>query len=90
MQEIVDFIRQRGGQCGIIYARLRKTIDSLTNSLRDADIETSSFHAGLSNEARQRAQAEWMDESISVICATIAFGMVRMFMEDALFLRLLW
>eukprot|EP00884_Botryococcus_braunii_P022331 jgi/Botrbrau1/8782/Bobra.0330s0014.1 len=75
LKEIIDFIRDRNGECGIIYARLRKTIDSLTSTLRDADIDTSAYHAGLSSEARQRAQAEWKDESVSVICATIAFGM---------------
>lgn len=77
LQEILEFIKSRETQSGIIFARLRKTVDYLTNGLRDAEIETSPYHAGLSSEARQRAQSEWMDGSISVICATIAFGMVR-------------
>lgn len=77
LQEILEFIKSRGSQSGIIFARLRKTVDQLTNGLRDAEIETSPYHAGLSSEARQRAQSEWMEGSISVICATIAFGMVR-------------
>ena len=34
VQDLLSFLRQRAGQCGLIYARQRETCDSLTRSLR--------------------------------------------------------
>lgn len=33
-QDLLSFLRQRAGQCGLIYARQRETCDSLARSLR--------------------------------------------------------
>lgn len=33
-QDLLDFLRRRPGQCGIIYARQRETCDTLARSLR--------------------------------------------------------
>jgi superfamily II DNA/RNA helicase len=34
VQDLLEFLRQRPGQCGLIYARQRETCDSLARSLR--------------------------------------------------------
>jgi ATP-dependent DNA helicase RecQ len=75
VQDIIDFINMRPSESGIIYARLRKSCDLLTSRLRDADIEASAFHAGLSSDAKRLAQSSWMENAVNVMCATIAFGM---------------
>ena len=34
VQDLLEFLRQRAGQCGLIYARKRETCTSLAQSLR--------------------------------------------------------
>lgn len=46
VQDLVDFVKCRQGQCGIVYARLRATCDWLASALSDADIEAAAYHAG--------------------------------------------
>jgi len=60
---------------GIIYCLRRTDVDQLTTALKQVGYSAIAYHAGLSNEERQRAQEAFMNEQVDVVVATIAFGM---------------
>lgn len=53
LQHLVEFIKQRQGQCGIVYARLRATCDWLGTALGSCDLDVGVYHAG-KDAARRR------------------------------------
>ncbi|MEW5301248.1 MAG: hypothetical protein WDW38_009457 [Sanguina aurantia] len=75
VQDLVEFLTLHAGESGIIYARLRATCDWLTKHLSDLDLDVACYHAGKDSMARARVQREWSQGAISVVVATIAFGM---------------
>ena len=74
-QQIISFIRQRPQDSGIIYCLSRKSTESLASKLSQSGINAAYYHAGLSSESRMNVQDAFVKDEISVICATIAFGM---------------
>jgi len=60
---------------GIIYCTTRKQCDTLTLLLRKKRIPCCSYHAGLESTERARIQDAWKQNKISIVVATIAFGM---------------
>ena len=75
IKEIIQFIKKKSGQSGIIYAQARKTTEELAEALQVNDIKAAPYHAGLDAKTRARIQDDFLMEKIDVICATIAFGM---------------
>lgn len=75
LADLVAWMEARPGECGIIYARLRATCDWLGRELSNLDIEVGVYHAGKDSMQRARVQREWSEGSISVVVATVAFGM---------------
>jgi ATP-dependent DNA helicase RecQ len=75
LKEIVQFIKLKKGQSGIIYCLSRKGTEKMVADLSMHGIMATSYHAGMSAEARSKVQEEFINDNISVICATIAFGM---------------
>ncbi len=72
---ILSLVRERVGQAGIIYCLSRKKTEDLAGFLRDNGLRAEAYHAGLSNEERDRVQDAFRDDDVDVVCATIAFGM---------------
>lgn len=72
---IESFIEGHDNQAGIIYCMARKTTESLATDLQKLGIEAQPYHAGLSNDERNRIQNLFKMDQIQVICATVAFGM---------------
>lgn len=72
---IESFIEGHDNQAGIIYSMARKTTESLATDLQKLGIEAQPYHAGLSNDERNRIQNLFKMDQIQVICATVAFGM---------------
>ncbi len=62
---------------GIVYCRTRDSCSDLANKLSQTGKygTVKAYHAGLTNEKRTQIQHDWMNDSISMICATISFGM---------------
>jgi ATP-dependent DNA helicase RecQ len=60
---------------GIIYVRSRKRCREVSELLVENGISADYYHAGLSNEIRDRKQAAWSGGEKRVIVATNAFGM---------------
>ncbi len=72
---ITDFIAKRPNQCGIIYCMSRKTTEKVARYLQKNGVEAAVYHAGLSPLLRDKAQNDFINDKVQVVCATIAFGM---------------
>ena len=73
--QLVDLIRRRPGECGIVYAHSRRAVERLADRLRDDGVSVSAYHAGLDPAVRARTQEAFARDDVRVICATVAFGM---------------
>lgn len=62
-------------QTGIIYCHSKQLCEQTAAKLNTAGINASFYHAGMSTDDRFKVQRAWQQETIRVICATIAFGM---------------
>ncbi len=74
-QQIVDLLRHRPEDSGIIYCLARKTTEDLAARLRLDGVAAAPYHAGLEGAERARNQEAFLRDEVRVICATIAFGM---------------
>ena len=77
-QQLLAFLQEQRGHSGIVYARSRSRVDSLTSQLQAAGFEAVGYHAGM-EAARRSAALELFRSGGStgavVVVATIAFGM---------------
>ena len=73
--QILDFLRARPRESGIIYCQARKTAESMAAKLNADGITAAPYHAGLENADRSRNQESFLRDEVRVVCATIAFGM---------------
>ncbi len=73
--QLLDFVRGRRGEAGIVYARSRSRVERFAQALRDARLDAVAYHAGMDKGDRAAAQNRFRREDGVVIVATIAFGM---------------
>jgi ATP-dependent DNA helicase RecQ len=74
-RQVLDFLRARPGESGIIYCQARKTTETLASKLSADGLSATPYHAGLAAEQRVRNQEAFLRDEVRVVCATIAFGM---------------
>jgi ATP-dependent DNA helicase RecQ len=74
-KSIVRFIQSHKDKSGIIYTLNRKTTEELAGMLMANGIKAVAYHAGLDSKLRAERQDQFLNEDVSVIVATIAFGM---------------
>ncbi|MCU5745808.1 DNA helicase RecQ [Staphylococcus sp. SQ8-PEA] len=74
-QFVVKYCREHREQAGIIYCSTRKQVEELHDLLGDVNIKSAMYHAGLSNEERDKAQNDFIYDHVQVVVATNAFGM---------------
>ncbi|GAA0485100.1 DNA helicase RecQ [Salinibacillus aidingensis] len=72
---ILNYIKRRPNQSGIIYTSTRKETDQLYEFLRKQNFSVAKYHAGLSEEEKKEAQEQFILDNISIMVATNAFGM---------------
>lgn len=72
---ILEFIANHKGESGIIYCMSRSTTEKVAEMLEAHDISAAVYHAGLSSALRDKAQEDFINDRVQVVCATIAFGM---------------
>ena len=72
---ILNFIKARPLEAGIIYCLSRKSTEKLAEDLRRLGIKALPYHAALSPQERNRTQEQFKNDQIQVVCATVAFGM---------------
>jgi len=72
---ILEFIFRHRNECGIIYCMSRDKTEKVADMLLRHGISATVYHAGLSASARDKAQEDFINDRVQVVCATIAFGM---------------
>jgi ATP-dependent DNA helicase RecQ len=73
--QLVAFIRDAGGESGIIYRGSRKGVETTAAKLNAAGIKALAYHAGLTPDERRQNQDAFNRDEVQVVVATIAFGM---------------
>jgi ATP-dependent DNA helicase RecQ len=78
-QQLLQVLQQQSSanppSSGIVYVTLQKTAEQVANLLQGQGIAAKAYHAGLNDELRQRIQQDFMQGTVHVVVATIAFGM---------------
>ncbi|MEO0731759.1 MAG: DNA helicase RecQ [Bacteroidota bacterium] len=74
-EQIVNFLRERPDEAGIIYCLSRKQTEQLSGKLREAGYKAEAYHAGLPAGTRARVQSDFINDKTLIVCATVAFGM---------------
>ncbi|MBX2853586.1 MAG: DNA helicase RecQ [Rhodobacteraceae bacterium] len=72
---IVDYVKARPGQAGIVYCASRKGVEKLADKLASEGVRALPYHAGLPPDVRLANQRAFVNEDGVVMTATIAFGM---------------
>jgi ATP-dependent DNA helicase RecQ len=75
MNQLLDYLFTRKKQSGIIYCFSRRQVDELAEALEDEGYSVKPYHAGLSDGMRAGNQRAFIKDDVSIIVATIAFGM---------------
>jgi len=73
--QLLDFLRARPKESGIVYCLSRKVTESVAERLNENGIKAKPYHAGLTPKERSEHQELFLRDDIRVVCATIAFGM---------------
>jgi ATP-dependent DNA helicase RecQ len=74
-EQIVNYIRGRPKDSGIIYCQSRQTTENLAEKLREDGFRALPYHAGMASELRSENQERFIHDDVEIIVATIAFGM---------------
>jgi len=73
--QLIDFMKGREGESGIVYALSRKNTEEHTRALVAAGYTALPYHAGMAADVRFENQERFIAEDGIVMVATIAFGM---------------
>jgi ATP-dependent DNA helicase RecQ len=73
--QLLDFLKERGGEAGIVYCLSRKKVEDTAQALNDAGFPALPYHAGLDKAVRAANQDRFLKEDGIVMVATVAFGM---------------
>ena len=74
-EQLLELIRARPNESGIVYCASRKSTDSLARNLSEEGISAKPYHAGLTSSERTKHQESFLRDDVRVVTATIAFGM---------------
>lgn len=75
MNIICGMIDKYRDDAGIVYCLSRKSAETVDAELRARGYRSVCYHAGLSAVQRDKAQHEFINGDVQVVCATVAFGM---------------
>ncbi|KAK1763432.1 ATP-dependent DNA helicase [Phialemonium atrogriseum] len=71
---LVEFLRSHPGPA-LVYVTLQQQSVSVASALKRQGFNADSFHAGMKVEEKLRVQDDFMAGKITIVVATIAFGM---------------
>ena len=74
MSEFLDEKLLHGGSA-IIYTKTRAMADTICDALNSKGRSSLAYHRGLKQEQLQENQQQWMDNKVTTMVATIAFGL---------------
>ena len=72
---VIDYVKKHQDEAGIIYVGTRKDVDALQVLLEIKGIKAGRYHAGMTDEERNKMQEDFLYDNLSVMVATNAFGM---------------
>lgn len=72
---LLNFLKDRKDESGVIYCLSRNSVESLAEDLREEGYKALPYHAGLDKETRERNQQLFINDEVKIVVATIAFGM---------------
>lgn len=75
LQQIIAFLNGQDENCGIVYCLSRKSTEKVADSLKAKGYKAEAYHAGLDPSIRRRVQDDFQNDTVKIVCATIAFGM---------------
>lgn len=75
LAQTLAFLEKRRGQCGIIYCGTRQQVDELSAALNANHWSALPYHAGLPDDVRCHNQARFIRGEVSIMVATVAFGL---------------
>lgn len=75
LKQLLDYLNERRGQSGIIYCGSRARCEQVSERLRQHNVNSAVYHAGLEPEIRHKVQEQFLRDEIEVVVATVAFGM---------------
>jgi len=73
--QVLQFVRQRDGEPGIVYRGTRKAVERTAEFLSARGMNAVAYHAGLEDGQRRSRQEQFLRDKVKVVVATIAFGM---------------
>lgn len=74
-KELLAIVSEHKNQSGIIYCATRKNVEKVSDFLNENGYASLIYHAGLSNEIRNKNQDDFINDRCNLIVATNAFGM---------------
>jgi ATP-dependent DNA helicase RecQ len=74
-EQLLEFVRSRPNDSGIVYCASRKSAESLARNLNEDEVSAKPYHAGLTSPERTKNQDAFLRDNVRVVTATIAFGM---------------
>ncbi|MFC1617840.1 DNA helicase RecQ [Patescibacteria group bacterium] len=72
---LVSLLAKYKGRPTIVYCFSRKETENIASDLQTEGLEALPYHAGLDSKIRRQTQEKFIRDEVSVIVATIAFGM---------------
>ncbi len=72
---VKEYVAKNDNEAGIIYAATRKTVDSVYEMLVKKGIKAARYHAGMPDYERKIGQERFLNDEVTVMVATNAFGM---------------
>jgi ATP-dependent DNA helicase RecQ len=75
LRTLVRRLHELCGASAIVYARSRRSCESLARTLRVHDLAAVHYHAGLEPAERSAAQEAFIEGRVQTVVATTAFGM---------------
>ncbi len=73
--QLRDFLDDRRGESGIVYAFSRKNVEAVARFLQQKGYAAEAYHAGMDAQRRNKVYADFVHDRVRIIVATIAFGM---------------
>ncbi len=73
--QLQDFLNRHKNESGIIYVSSRKKVEELSFYLNEKGHRSLPYHAGLSSDTREKNFTTFVNDTVNIMVATVAFGM---------------